>query len=175
MKINKTYIINLERRSDKKAGILKRIKKHNLELNSKIYKAIDGNDIDENYLHDNNIKLLDIWKEPFKGTIMSLGEIGCALSHYFIWKDIVDKSHKGALIIEDDANFSNNFKTVLKEIILPDNYDILYLGRQVLKKHKSEINISNHLYKPIFSLWAIGYYITYNCAKKLLNSKYLQK
>ena len=43
---------------------------------------------------------------------MSLGEIGCALSHYFIWKDIVDKSHKGALIIEDDANFSNNFKTV---------------------------------------------------------------
>jgi len=174
MKINKTYIINLERRPDRKISILKRIKKFNLELNEKIYKAVDGYDINENYLHNNNIKLLNIWKEPYKGTIMSLGEIGCALSHYFIWKDIVDKSHKGALIIEDDANFSNNFKTVLDEIILPDNYDILYLGRQLFKKHKYEINISNYIYKPIFSFWAIGYYITYNGAKKLLNSGYLQ-
>jgi len=36
---------------------------------------------------------------------MTMGEIGCFLSHYFIWKDMIDKGYKEIIVFEDDLRF----------------------------------------------------------------------
>lgn len=37
------------------------------------------------------------------------GEIGCFLSHYKIWKDVVDRQLGAVMVIEDDAKFEPGF------------------------------------------------------------------
>ena len=48
---------------------------------------------------------------------MTMGEIGCFLSHYFIWKDVVEKSYKDVVVFEDDLRFEPYFRTKLNFIM----------------------------------------------------------
>ena len=47
----------------------------------------------------------------------SKGGIGCYLSHYLIWKDIVKKELKCTLVVEDDAEAAD-----IKKVLSVDNY-----------------------------------------------------
>ena len=37
------------------------------------------------------------------------GEIGCFLSHYNIWRDVIDNNYGAVMVIEDDAKFEPDF------------------------------------------------------------------
>ena len=74
-----------------------------------IIRAEDGLKIDDEYLKDNKITLSTKWKDPFKNTSINKGEIGCAMSHYKIWQDIIKNNYNHALVVEDDGEFSENF------------------------------------------------------------------
>jgi collagen beta-1,O-galactosyltransferase len=80
------YIINLERREDRRKRMEQTLDELNLSYN--MTKAIDGKKIDENYLKDLNIKIIPGYKDPYSDRSLNYGEIGCFLSHYFIWKDV---------------------------------------------------------------------------------------
>ena len=47
---------------------------------------------------------------------LSLPEIGCYLSHYALWKRIVDDGLEGGVILEDDFEADESLKMVLDEI-----------------------------------------------------------
>lgn len=46
-----------------------------------------------------------------------MGEIGCFLSHYNIWKDVVEKNYAEVVVFEDDLRFEPYFRTKLNYIM----------------------------------------------------------
>lgn len=179
--INKTYIINLVRRPDKKSKMNKQIvnlKKNNIDLNAIFFEGVDGSNVDE--LAKYQFRIPD-WTDPHNGKIMTNGEIGCALSHYLVWTDIIEQVDKNILpqnslilVLEDDiiipVDFMNKLKSYLDEI--NQSFDMLYIHRKPLDFNNEE-QISLHLNYAKYSYWTSGYILTYDCAKMLLNSGYL--
>ena len=140
-------------------------------INVDIIRAEDGLKINNEYLKDNKITLSTKWKDPFKNTSINKGEIGCAMSHYKIWKDIIKNNYNHALVVEDDGEFSDNFIDKCDKIITPNDTDLIYFGRKKFVEKEKRYN--KQLIKPEFSYWTIGYYITYSGALKLTQSNYL--
>lgn len=81
-----------------------------------------------------------------KGHELSEGMVACMMSHHNVWKDIVDKNYKRALIIEDDIILKDDcieiFNKTIKEI--PDNWQLLYPGF-ILTNMKYLINDKSYL------------------------------
>ena len=70
------------------------------------------------------------------------GAIGCTLSHYNIWKKIIDNNIQMAIIMEDDMHLMSNFYESLQKEIEKYNkeFDILNIG--YVKNYFSEIESS---------------------------------
>jgi GR25 family glycosyltransferase involved in LPS biosynthesis len=176
--IHKTYVINLARCTDKKAIIENNIAK--LNLNHEFFSAIDGGDTETTSKF--NFKI-NGWSDPNSGKAMTNGEVGCALSHWSIWSEIVDKCGSGIypsngkfLILEDDVvvpdNFLNRFADLTKNM---ETYDLLYCHRKPLAlEHETEYSFGIHRISGAKSYWTCAYVLTLSGATKLVNSLYLQ-
>lgn len=190
---NSIFVINLKKSTDR------RKKMETISFNP-IFKQIPFNFIDAvdgQIMNETNEPLLNLvsiyngWSEPFSGRTMTKGEVGCALSHYKIWKNIIENNLERVLILEDDliinenCNFNNSdiISSIEKEIIenKQQNFDLLYLGRReintpktIIVNYDNEIKVSEHLTKPFFSYCAHSYVLSLEGAKKLVHSKFLQ-
>ncbi|AVL94651.1 putative procollagen-lysine [Moumouvirus australiensis] len=179
--IHKAYVINLERRNDKKQHMISEFNKLNeIEkiLDYEFFNAVDGTNIER--LNEYKFKIPN-WFDPNSGKAMTNGEVGCALSHYSVWKEIVSNIELGLfpkdsriLILEDDVIFVDNFleKFKIYENEINCSYDMFYLHRKALN-FDGEEKVSIHIRKPKKSYWTCAYILTYSGAKKLINSNYL--
>lgn len=177
--ITKTYVINLERRQDKRKHMEQeflRLAEKNIDLHHCFFNAIDGNSALADYKFQ-----IPNWFDPNSGKSMTNGEVGCALSHYLIWKDIVDlveakklSADCKVLILEDDVIFLDNFHDLTTQCHINCRipYDMLYLHRKPLDA-ENETFILPYLKSIKKSYWACAYLLTYNGAKKLINAKFL--
>lgn len=124
----KIYFINLKNRPYKKTYMEDQLKVNNLKYN--VFEAIDGNKLSIDNLNEYN--LIDQSKSyTYMKRAMRRGEIGCSLSHIFIWNEMAISKYKYFMIFEDDAILAVNFKQKLKRIIkdIEDmDWDILYLN-----------------------------------------------
>lgn len=111
-------VINMTSRNDRLRLISDKLKKENLSFQR--YEAIDGRELT---LTPN---LLTLFKDNDFG--FRRGVIGCALSHYYLWKELVASDKSYYIIIEDDASFCKDFSDKLRELLKVRNYDILFLG-----------------------------------------------
>ena len=173
MKINKTFIINLERDRKRKENIIKQLQYHNIQ-NYEFIKAVDGQNGDLQYY---DFQVIPDWVEPFTSKVMTKGEIGCALSHYNIWKKIVSENLEYSLILEDDIILCENFSEKLDSIcsnILEElkEFDLLYLGRRPLNIN-NETKINDSIIKVKYSYGTHAYIVSNKCSKKLLSCNYL--
>jgi len=177
--LDNVYLINLERRDDRYSRM-----KFNLDLigvDFQLVPAVDGRKINENYLRTNNIKMLPEFSEPYHGRPLTFGEIGCFMSHYNIWKDIVASEHDTVLVFEDDIRFEpyfvQKFEYLLTELkTIPDKWDLVFLGRKIL--HNSEepwLESSSQLVKVDYTYWTLSYILTKTGAQKLLAADPLTK
>ena len=107
IKINKIYVINLKHNKNKWKEIQKAFKNTPLKLNR--FDAIYGKN-----LTDEEIKKVTT---NFCYYFCSPGMIGCWLSHYKIWQQIIKNNEDNVLILEDDAYPTENFNKRLKEIL----------------------------------------------------------
>lgn len=182
--IDKTFIINLQRRNDKKIHMENQIQELTslgYNINHNFFNAIDGN-------NDQILSLIHFncynWFDPTTGKAITKGEIGCALSHYHIWLEIVKlvesdqlSSKCNVMILEDDVIFNNNFvnniNNYFRQVSMhtPD-YDMIYIHRKPLDV-SNEYKISENLNKSLKSYWTCGYILSYLGAKKLINSNYI--
>ena len=72
-----------------------------LALNVTAIPAVDGKKLTEEDLDEMGVTYMPGYKDPWSQRHMTFGEIGCFLSHYNVWKDVVDKGYKqvmGAII-----------------------------------------------------------------------------
>ena len=102
---------------------------------------------------------------------MSLGEIGCFLSHYSLWKQVVEHEMPYLIIFEDDIFFAESAKVLLQELDwLPANFDVIKLEttyEEVMIKKEIDLSSSHFLFHmKSRHLGAGGYIISNKVAKQ---------
>ncbi len=132
MNIDKIYIISLIKNRERANDVIKGLNKlGGIFLNYSLFDAVDGSKLTKveinNYL---SIKAQYTLKNPSTyDEIRAVGEIGCYLSHYKIWEDIILNDYKNCIIFEDDAFTKENYEIIMNYIdTIPNDYDIAYLG-----------------------------------------------
>ncbi|VDN59376.1 unnamed protein product [Dracunculus medinensis] len=181
--VDKIYLINLERRSERLQKMKEILKLLGIEYT--IWKATDGSNLLSEDLYK-NISFLPGYEDPYYKRPMKTGEvgfyfIGCFLSHYRIWRDIIENSLKRVIVFEDDLRFLTNATDQLTEVLEDlDNskmyWNFIYLGRKRLENTDEYwVPGHRHLSTVGYSYWTLGYLLNFDGAKKLLNGRPLQR
>jgi GR25 family glycosyltransferase involved in LPS biosynthesis len=114
----KFVCINLERRPDRKQNFLKQ------NVPAEFYPAVDGK----------KLVLTDEIKTLFEGNDFGWrrGVIGCALSHFYLWKQLLeDPKYDYYAIVEDDTVFIPNFLNIFSgqiDMIVENDLKFVFLG-----------------------------------------------
>lgn len=117
--ISNCFYINLDRREDRRNHFIV-----NTPFFSQRFSAVDAKSAELN----EEIKKLfpKTWNSRKKS------EICCALSHYKLWKKLIeDNSSQNYLILEDDVVFEKGFTEFWNEVFskfIPNSYNLIYLG-----------------------------------------------
>ncbi|KAI2666028.1 Procollagen galactosyltransferase 1 [Labeo rohita] len=180
MGFDEVFMINLKRRTDRRERMLRALREQ--EIDCKIIAAVDGKAMNVSEIHAMGIHMLPGYSDPYHGRPLTKGELGCFLSHYNIWKEIVDRGLKTSLVLEDDLRFEIFFKrrlqNLMHEVESKDlDWDLIYIGRkrmQVDRPEKAVPNIRN-LVEADYSYWTLGYMMSLQGAQKLLKAEPLTK
>ncbi|XP_043941234.1 procollagen galactosyltransferase 2 [Protopterus annectens] len=180
MNFDEIFMINLKRRTDRRERMLRTL--HELEIDVKIIDAVDGKALNTSQLKALNIEMLPEYKDPYSGRVLTRGEIGCFLSHYYIWKEIIDRGLEVSLVIEDDVRFEHRFKRKLMKLMddmseAQLDWDLVYTGRkrmQVQHPEKAVPSVMN-LVEADYSYWTLGYAISLQGAHKLVAAEPFSK
>lgn len=161
MNIDKVYIVHYYKLTERKNDIIERLNANgftNYEFMSNYPRDIIDDNIIKKYFKYDGIKLNNT-------------QIAISIEHIEIYRDIINKNYKWALILEDDAYFDNNFSFNLNESLktLPSDADYCCLtdGCGV---HHSPIISGTYWYKNIYTRTVAGYLINNNFCKKILDS-----
>jgi len=151
-----------------------------LGIEAEYFEAVDGKELTTERLQEMGVRFLPSYEDPYHHRAMTMGEIGCFLSHYRIWVTMVRKELKEVLILEDDIRFEPYFRQnavrVLNQARSVVEYDLIYFGRKRLKE-ESEPGVTNadNLVHAGYSYWTLGYVLSLQGALKLLAAKPLEK
>jgi len=131
LNVDDIYVINLIRRPERLKRMLKCLEI--MGIKAKVWKGIDGKELNDKTIESKGIKVIEGYLDPFHKRPITFGEIGCFLSHYTIWEDIITRNLSKAIVLEDDVRFERNFKNRWKKALQmfdSKSYDFLYLGRK---------------------------------------------
>lgn len=171
-KKNHIKVVNLERREDRKVNTVSKL--HSADINKfDIFKAIDGSLLEKDFKD----------AELFIGNDFGSkrGVIGCALSHYYLWKELIeDVDNDYYIIFEDDFDYSDTFKQQYENIYNRLNEkELVFLGYSMFEKSRQpvkEIYNNNNinvliepLNKDLYIGGTFGYSINKIGAKKLID------
>ena len=162
-------IINLERRSDRKTDMINKLSEKMVN-NYEFFEAVDGNVLEPSVFI----------KKLFKNNDFNYrkGVIGCALSHYELWNNLInDDKYSYYVILEDDIELVDNFNEYIEQSIsIIQKQDIKYAligGYQIKDQLTCDDIISfDKITIPICS-GTFGYIISKEGCKVLVN--YLNK
>lgn len=162
----KTYLINLDRSTDRLAVMAERMAE--IGIKSERVSAVEGAKL--------NLKTVNIAAPNYKyPRVLTLGEIGCFLSHRKCWEKLVQSEDDWALILEDDCIFHKSASRYLTNIDwIPKGCQFVHFyyakSATVYADKKIELPDSNHLYRTKNSLpvGAYAYYISKDAALKAL-------
>ena len=157
-----TIIISLERDVGRRNKLKYKLPSSGLK-NIRYIKGVDG---------DTDLDKYKFYVQP--DSDINTGEIGCFLSHYSVWNTIVKNKTDYTLVLEDDATFRSNFNNYLN--MITDNFnkidfDIILLACWRQTPFSKKYNDFLKYYSD--STNAHSYIITFNGAKKLINSNCL--
>ena len=170
---NKIKVINLDRRRDRRENVIQNFKIVNI-TNYEFIKAVDGKTLTP------TSQIITLFQGNDFGN--RRGVIGCALTHYQLWKQLVESDVEYFLIMEDDFRIIKTFKTEIEKINF-EKYDILLMGYHMFSntlesvkhiyRHGDEcvdINLTIDKLQMDYYIGGIHCYsINKNGARKLLN------
>jgi glycosyl transferase, family 25 len=167
----KIFVVNLKSSGDRRLIMEKQLDK--LGLPFEIFDAVNGYEITE-------AEILESYDADFyynRPGYYTAGSIGCSLSHFYIYKKIIDDKIDTALVLEDDMIINPDLPEVLEKLRqeIADNEVILlfylsYLPINLLAKNAVPLAKKYKLYNLETSegLKATGaYMINYEGAKSM--------
>ena len=166
-KVN-TFIVNLVRRTDRKEAMEVLFDKEGI-TKYEFFEAVDGKTLEV------TDEINQLFLENDFGS--RKGFIGCALSHYYLWKQLLaDTTNNYYVIFEDDITVSDKFKDTLDSIQSDMNsIDVLFFGyhvREVNNQIKYKVIPDTPIVPLDLSVYiggTFGYSINKAGAKKLLD------
>lgn len=164
----KVFVVNLDRHPDRLASIDKQL--GDLDLPYQRIGAVDGSKLTQ--------LELDTVYDPglckrLLGRELARGEIGCAMSHLSIYRQMVDESIEIACVLEDDAQLNPALPSILDalECLAGDQSPIVclltHVGRYTNWGARS-INSTHRICKTVHAFCTHGYAINHAAAKALL-------
>ena len=141
----KAYCINLKTSTDRRKKMTDQFESEGLDV-----EFIEGYNARE--------------EKPVLENSIYIGDYGNLMSIRKVLSDMVEHNIDQAVIFEDTVKLCSNFKTKLEELILPDRWDLLYLG------YLTPVNWSDYSDQlnrgKVLGTWS--FMVTLECAKKLL-------
>ncbi len=172
------FYINLGRRFDRNEHMISLLNNHNLLPGTTRIEAVDGKKLTNNdliKLANDNIFTMEFINQVLdqntkKDPTLSVGAIGCALSHISAWERIVKEQIPEALIFEDDIEIKDNFVTEISKLksYFPENYDMIHLGYGLKSLLGIRQIINKYFVKTNSCMSGFGYILSNKGAKKLL-------
>lgn len=157
----KCYLINMDKCTDRLSYSKERISQAGF-TNVHRFRGVDAelDDLPEAWSKHGSPKF-DPTDTEF---VQYKGKQGCALSHYGIWKDMMDNNVPFAIVFEDDVEFHCSWAELGKAYweSTPRDFDILYMGSQIEAETDANITVL-----PVFCTHA--YMITLKGARILYN------
>jgi GR25 family glycosyltransferase involved in LPS biosynthesis len=118
--------------------------------------------------------------------------IGCALSHLYLWRHVVENRIDRVLVLEDDVKLVDDYEDIFKKAIkqLPIDWDVFYFGCHglcdknreygnpfmrvfhIFKNESIDLDKSN-IFVPEYPLATHAYGVSYEGCKKLI--RYIEK
>jgi glycosyl transferase family 25 len=184
--VDNVYLINMDKDTEKLENVTKECKKFN--INFERFSGVNCLNLSE--------EELDKYVTKTCQNICPNGLVGCAISHMKIYEDALKNNYKNILVLEDDVYFTDDLYEELDKAMseLPENYDILYIGRRGLcykktvykldlvfivelllsninnnKKNNKKIMNNKYIHVPKFPLATHAMIISNKGCKKLLN------
>ena len=153
-------VVNLERRKDRKEKMADVLK----DISYELVKAVDGN----------TLTITPEIMNLFMGNDFDnrKGVIGCALSHYYLWKQLVQDSVEYYVVLEDDITITPDFKTKIEKI---ESKEVCFLGYHMYSKDRDASYdakdgcVVQPFQGDLFVGGTFGYYITKKGAQRLLD------
>ncbi|XP_061593641.1 procollagen galactosyltransferase 2 [Cololabis saira] len=180
MGFDEILLINLKRRLDRRTRMLKTMSSIGFRVS--LVEAVDGKALNSSQLKDLGIEMLPDYKDPYSGRVLTRGEIGCFLSHHSIWTQVIERGLQKVLVLEDDVRFEPRFKRRI-QAIMDDvdraqlDWDLIYVGRKRMQVQQPEQSVDgvNNLVEADYSYWTLGYALSHQGARKLLDAQPLPK
>ena len=179
MAIPKIIVISLKH-STRRENIAKRLS--GLGLDFSFFDATDGKKLPASVLESVDYDFYP--KHYLSPKPLTLGEIGCAISHIKVYEYMVENNIKSAIILEDDAIVSQHFKEIVEDTLnkINKNHELIFFDHGKVKSHFFKKQIVEgyrlaHYKTPSKNsrrciIYATAYLITLSGAKKLLNYAY---
>jgi hypothetical protein len=103
-------------------------------------------------------------EKPVLENSIYIGDFGNLMSIRKVLSDMVEHNIDQAVIFEDTVKLCSNFKTKLEQLVLPDRWDLVYLGYLTpvcWSEYSDQLNRGK-----VLGTWS--FMVTLECAKKLL-------
>lgn len=93
------FVISLKNAKSRRVNIQHQM--NGLGLKFSFFDAVEG--VNPDVIEENRYLIDQNWREKRRGDPLTPSEIGCALSHAFVYKKMIDENLTDAIVIEDDA------------------------------------------------------------------------
>ncbi|MDD2897391.1 MAG: glycosyltransferase family 25 protein [Desulfuromonadaceae bacterium] len=158
------FVVNLAESTERKERVQEQLDR--IGLQAEFFPAVRGKSLNAAELathYDNSI-----FFRP-----LSPGEIGCALSHVFIYKEIIERKYDYCLILEDDIVIDSRISKVLdsiKTIVNPSSPEIILLTslKEFSENDAIPLNVDNFRMVPVIRAGCTHGYIITNAGARAL-------
>jgi glycosyl transferase family 25 len=160
----KVFVINLEKDVERKTSLQEQLQYLNLE--AEFIKAVYGKELTQTQLENSC--------PDFDSSALTLGEVGCSMSHINVYKKMIDENISIALVLEDDVTFNDDLLSVLSHLekypqALNSEPNVFLLNRtnEYFDSFKKPLTNNHNIVNVIDAACTFGYVLNLSAAKKL--------
>ncbi|KAF1474772.1 putative inactive glycosyltransferase 25 family member 3, partial [Pygoscelis antarcticus] len=181
MGFDEIFLINLVRRPGRRRRMLAALRELGIAPRGGGVPPLPCSTLNSSDIKVLGVDLLPGYYDPFSGRTLTKGEVGCFLSHYHVWKEIVSRGLERSVVFEDDVRFEAAFPARLQRLMeelegAQRDWDLIYLGRkQVNAEDEVPVEGVRNLVVAGYSYWTLAYAISRRGAQKLLAAEPLSK
>lgn len=165
---SRVYVINLDARTDRMESLSAHLGRQHALTRVPARTPQDA----RLALEAGDIVLNATFRDPHSGRVQKWGELACALSHWFAWKQFAEQDSANAddwaLFLEDDARLQHDatLDTVFARLELaPRATDFVYVGYKHMDGETRDVG--NKLRSCAFNYWMLAYAMRRSAAAQL--------